>query len=152
MVDSHSISDGLGAAWNGIVGKIELRATPPVWIDDVQVFTLGTQGVVHVIVHIGNITGKTGNGFLSVCSSGPFPIIKNSSVKWEKSKYAMFPINTFEFAPDVYKRQPGMFPTNPRRRDCNGTPADRRIANKLFCRADATVNFPLYDCPPPPFG
>jgi hypothetical protein len=99
LVDSHSISDGLGAAWNGIVGKIELRATPPVWIDDVQVFTLGTQGVVHVIVHIGNITGKTGNGFLSVCSSGPFPIIKNSSVKWEKSKYAMFPINTFEFAP-----------------------------------------------------
>ena len=44
LVDSHSISDGLGAAWNGIVGKIELRATPPVWIDDVQVFTLGTQG------------------------------------------------------------------------------------------------------------
>jgi beta-galactosidase len=38
LVDSHSISDGLGAAWNGIVGKIELRATPPVWIEDVQVF------------------------------------------------------------------------------------------------------------------
>ncbi len=38
LVDSHSISDGLGAAWNGIVGKIELRATSPVWIEDVQVF------------------------------------------------------------------------------------------------------------------
>ena len=38
LVDSHSISDGLGAAWNGIVGKIELRAASPVWIEDLQVF------------------------------------------------------------------------------------------------------------------
>ena len=38
LVDSHSISDSLGAAWNGIVGKIELRSTPLVWIEDLQVF------------------------------------------------------------------------------------------------------------------
>jgi len=38
LVDSHSISDALGAAWNGIVGQIELRSTPLVWIEDVQVF------------------------------------------------------------------------------------------------------------------
>ena len=38
LVDAHSISDALGASWNGIVGKIELRSTPQVWIDDVQIF------------------------------------------------------------------------------------------------------------------
>jgi hypothetical protein len=30
LVDSHSISDGLGAAWNGLVGRLELRSTAPV--------------------------------------------------------------------------------------------------------------------------
>src|ERR1017187_4245166 len=39
LIDSHSISDALGAAWNGIVGKIELRSTPLVWIEDARVFT-----------------------------------------------------------------------------------------------------------------
>ena len=37
-LDAHSVSDSLDDAWNGIIGKIELRATPPVWIEDVRVF------------------------------------------------------------------------------------------------------------------
>jgi hypothetical protein len=37
-LDAHSVSDSLGQTWNGIVGKIELRATPVVWIDDAQIF------------------------------------------------------------------------------------------------------------------
>ena len=36
--NSHAISDHTQGDWNGIVGKIELRATPPVWLDDVQVY------------------------------------------------------------------------------------------------------------------
>src|SRR5580692_11273971 len=36
--DAHSVSDSLDDAWNGIIGKIELRATTPVWIDRVQIF------------------------------------------------------------------------------------------------------------------
>ncbi|MBM3861274.1 MAG: glycoside hydrolase [Verrucomicrobia bacterium] len=36
--NSHSVSDHTQGNWNGIVGKIELRATPPVWIEDVQVY------------------------------------------------------------------------------------------------------------------
>jgi hypothetical protein len=73
LVDSHSISDGLGAAWNGIVGKIELRATSPVWIEDVQVFpdekVLHNVRDVAVKVKIGNITGQKGNGRLLVGST-----------------------------------------------------------------------------------
>ncbi len=37
--DAHSVSDSLGQSWNGIIGKIELRATSPVWIDDAQIYT-----------------------------------------------------------------------------------------------------------------
>ena len=36
--DSHSITDQTQGNWNGIVGKIELRTTAKVWIDDIQVY------------------------------------------------------------------------------------------------------------------
>lgn len=36
--NSHSVSDHTQGNWNGIVGRIELHATAPVWIDDLQVF------------------------------------------------------------------------------------------------------------------
>ncbi|HEY4248964.1 MAG TPA: hypothetical protein VGM64_19220 [Lacunisphaera sp.] len=35
--NSHSITDHTQGNWNGIVGRIELKSTAPVWIDDVQV-------------------------------------------------------------------------------------------------------------------
>ena len=62
LVDSHSISDSLGAAWNGIVGKIELQSTPPVWIEDVQVFPNVEKISALVKIQIGNATGKPGQG------------------------------------------------------------------------------------------
>lgn len=62
LLDSHSISDALGATWNGIVGKIELRATPPVWIEDVQVFPNTEKQSARVKIKIGNATGKAGAG------------------------------------------------------------------------------------------
>lgn len=37
-VNSHSISDHTQTNWNGIVGKMELRAKDPIWIDDLQVY------------------------------------------------------------------------------------------------------------------
>jgi len=64
LVDSHSISDGLGAAWNGIVGIIELRSTPPVWIENVQVFPNVESNSVLAKIRIGNATGKAGSGFI----------------------------------------------------------------------------------------
>ncbi len=36
--DSHSLTDHTQGNWNGIIGDIELRATPLVWISDVQVY------------------------------------------------------------------------------------------------------------------
>ncbi len=57
LVDSHSISDALGATWNGVVGKIELRATPAVWIDALQNLAARAGHVVHVRGHVKNETG-----------------------------------------------------------------------------------------------
>jgi len=63
--DSHSVSDALGAAWNGIVGSIELRATTPVWIDDAQVFPDVASRTARLRVRIGSAAGRPGVGQLS---------------------------------------------------------------------------------------
>lgn len=46
--NSHSVSDHTQGNWNGIVGRIELRSTPPVWIDDVQAFPNAARKTVRV--------------------------------------------------------------------------------------------------------
>ena len=62
QLDAHSISDALGAAWNGIVGRIELQATSPVWIDDAEAFPNLVEKSVLIRMKIGNATGRPGSG------------------------------------------------------------------------------------------
>jgi hypothetical protein len=63
--DGHSVSDALGGAWNGIVGRIELTETSPVYIDDAQVFPNVERKSATIQVHLGNISGKAGSGTVS---------------------------------------------------------------------------------------
>ncbi len=51
---------------NGIIGRIELAATPPVWIDTVQVYPDVSKKLARVVVSIGNATGAAGSGTLRV--------------------------------------------------------------------------------------
>ena len=63
------VSALFGGTWgnmNGIIGRIELAATPPVWLDDVQVYPDVDKIQARVVVKIGNATGKAGQGMLSV--------------------------------------------------------------------------------------
>ncbi len=66
--DAHSVSDSLAGSWNGIVGKLELTATSPIWIDDVQAFPNVEKKSVVVKVKIGNMTGEKGEGTLTIFS------------------------------------------------------------------------------------
>jgi hypothetical protein len=66
LVDGHSVSDALGATWNGIVGRIELIATTPVWIEDAQVFPNVAGKSALIKVKIGNATSQPGSGDVSV--------------------------------------------------------------------------------------
>jgi hypothetical protein len=61
---------------NGVIGRIELNATPPVWIDEVQVYPDTDKHWARVAVKIGNVTGRAGQGTVSV--SG-----KSVDAKWE---------------------------------------------------------------------
>jgi hypothetical protein len=53
---------GVNGNLNGIVGKIELRATDPVWIDNVQVYPDIEKHIIRTKMQIGNATGKAGSG------------------------------------------------------------------------------------------
>jgi beta-galactosidase len=79
--DAHSVSDSLGASWNGIVGKIELSDTGRVWIDDAQVFPNLTQRTMLIKVRIGNLTGKSGQATLTAI----WPDIGVVPVTWDEN-------------------------------------------------------------------
>jgi len=67
---AHAVDERTQTNWNGIVGEMELRASAPVWLDDVQVYPdiEKKQAVVRAL--IGNITGKAASGQLTVgCAS-----------------------------------------------------------------------------------
>ena len=75
---SHAVDERTQTNWNGIVGKMELRATSPVWLDDVQVYpdVAKKQAVVRAV--IGNITGKAASGRITVgCES--YNVAKSST-------------------------------------------------------------------------
>ncbi len=64
--NAHSVSDHTQGNWNGIVGRIELRATDPVWIEDVRVYPNAKDETADIAVSISNLTGATGKGTLAI--------------------------------------------------------------------------------------
>ncbi len=64
--NSHAISDHTQGNWNGIVGNIELRATPPVWIEDLQIYPNVGEKSARVRVTLRNITGTPAQGKISL--------------------------------------------------------------------------------------
>jgi hypothetical protein len=59
--DSHSLTDHTQGNWNGIVGKMELQATPPVWCSDVQVYPDVTARNALVKLAIAGTVGAKGH-------------------------------------------------------------------------------------------
>ena len=55
--NAHSVSDHTQGNWNGIVGRIELRATAPAWIDDLQVHPAVATRAVVVKGRVGALAG-----------------------------------------------------------------------------------------------
>jgi hypothetical protein len=73
---SCSISDHSQGNWNGIVGRIELAATSPVWIDDAQVYPDVSRKSALIKVRIGNHSGQSGSGTLTAGG-------QSMEVKWD---------------------------------------------------------------------
>ncbi|HYW70216.1 MAG TPA: discoidin domain-containing protein [Pyrinomonadaceae bacterium] len=78
--DAHSVSDSLGASWNGIVGRIQLEDTGRIWIDDAQAFPNLKEHTMRIKVRIGNITGRSGQGTLTAI----WPDLGVVPVSWDE--------------------------------------------------------------------
>ena len=66
---SHAYIDDTQTIWNGIAGRIELRATPPVWIDSVRLDPDPSHPSGDI--RIGNQTREAGSGTLRATLTGP---------------------------------------------------------------------------------
>lgn len=64
-LDASSVTDQTQTDWNGIIGDISLRATNPIWIDNVQVYPDVKQRRIRVQARIGNDTQLRGRGELT---------------------------------------------------------------------------------------
>jgi hypothetical protein len=63
-VRASSVTDYTQTNWNGVVGRIELEARPPVWIESAQVYPDGTTYGLRVEAVIRNATGGPVEGEL----------------------------------------------------------------------------------------
>lgn len=50
--DSHSITDHTQGNWNGVVGKMELRAGDQTWLDEIQVYPDLKQKTAHIKIRV----------------------------------------------------------------------------------------------------
>jgi len=63
---AHAVDERTQTNWNGIIGRMELRATDPIWIQDVQVYPDAANKQARVRVVVGNVTGQPAIGKLAV--------------------------------------------------------------------------------------
>jgi len=67
---AHAVDERTQTNWNGIVGRMELRATAPVWLNDIQVYPNAMEKKARVRAVVGNITGKSASIQITVgCES-----------------------------------------------------------------------------------
>ena len=77
---AHAVDERTQTNWNGILGIMELRATSPVWLDDVQIYPDAAKKQARVRAVIGNNTGKAASGRLTArCES--YNVAKPSTFK-----------------------------------------------------------------------
>jgi hypothetical protein len=115
--NSHAVSEDTQTNWNGIVGKIQLRATDPVWIDDVEIYPDIKKKIISAYITIGNISGQAVGGRMqmranSVNSKQPHSIAEkaisfsakgNSTVKQIEYPMGEDFLLWDEFSPIVYQ-------------------------------------------------
>lgn len=97
---------------NGIVGRIELHTTPPVWIEEVSLRPVTTNNQLWATVRIGNATGRSGQGKIRMRVQLPgaraATFESDTGLAWENGEIAEAKIATSfggvqwdEFAPNL---------------------------------------------------
>lgn len=64
--DSHSITDHTQGNWNGVIGRMELRSDPPVWIGEVRAYPDPGAHSARIRIRVGNMTGAMAEGSITI--------------------------------------------------------------------------------------
>ncbi|AOW09940.1 exo-beta-1,4-galactosidase [Flavobacterium gilvum] len=95
--DSHSVTDHTQGNWNGIIGKIALESSSPVYINDVQIYPDVKNRKARVKITINNTSKKDFEGKLSiVAKSFNSPKIDQTKEITEKTTVTKQTENTIE--------------------------------------------------------
>jgi beta-galactosidase len=101
--DAHAVSDSLGSTWNGIVGKIELSSTPPVWIEHLRAYADSSQNSVRVRGKIGNVTSAPQNVTVSLGVLSDFDAV---AIQTDRIVKLMVPVGGQDFETEVRQLKP----------------------------------------------
>jgi hypothetical protein len=95
--DPHQVSDQTQTNWNGIIGRIELRVLPPVWIENLRVFPDVAARKARVCFMVTSIARKPFNGKLSIHVQNhgpgaemPFKAIPDRTFKLDGAAFSEF--------------------------------------------------------------
>lgn len=86
--DAHTVSDSLGSTWNGIIGQIELRSTPSVWIEKVELHPDMDAKMITARVTIGTANRGPGSDELlfSIANLSPVqPEFARTNISWNET-------------------------------------------------------------------
>ncbi len=111
MLWTHAITEETQTDWNGIIGIIELIATPKIWIDSIQTYPDFEGKIITVKIIIGNITGKKIEGKLNLedltdnvsVKNIPFSAIGKETVVEAKLPFGKTPTLWGEFSPKLHE-------------------------------------------------
>lgn len=109
---THAITEETQTNWNGLIGRVELIVTDPVWVEAVQVYPDVAAGKARVKVRIGNRTGRAVSGALKLhaaLSADDIPVVATIPFKAngeETTVEAVLGMGMFsawdEFSPALY--------------------------------------------------
>ena len=140
---AHAITEETQTDWNGIIGRIELIATPKIWIDSVQTYPDFEKKVTKVKVTIGNITGEKVDGKINLedltdevsVSNIPFSANEKETVIEANLPFGKNPTLWGEYSPKLHElkvtlegRCPQRPNTHPKNKvDGDGDPPTRNV-------------------------
>lgn len=86
--DSHSITDHTQGNWNGIIGKMALESSLPIYIDDVQIYPDVKNRIARVKITVKNSSQSNFSGKLAI-SAKSFNVKSSDETKEVVSKIAV---------------------------------------------------------------
>jgi len=104
---AHSLTEHTQTNWNGVVGRIELRATDAIWLEDVQVYPDVASSAVRVVITVQRAVEEAVTGSLTLEVAGypelTLPVVLRENITRIETAYALTGAEQWsEFTPALH--------------------------------------------------